>query len=246
MRRSVDRQSGRVRRSPPDFAPGVESGPRFSPDGSLVAFTGSYDGNVDVYVVPTAGGVPTRLTWHPGNDIALGFTPDGKAVLFSSPREVHTNRYTQLFTVPVARRLPHASCPFRTRARPRSRPTGRPWPTCRWRARSSSGSTTGAARSRGSALRHRDARGRAGPPARGPLQRHRPMWIGDRLYFRSDRDGEFNLYSYDRATKAVPPHPSRGLPGPGRVRGRRGSSTNRPATSTSSTRPATTDTSTSG
>src|SRR5512144_2828331 len=80
---------------------GVESGPHFSPDGSLIAFTGRYEGNTDVYVVPAAGGVPARLTYHPGDDVALGFTPDGKAVLFSSGREVYTNRYTQLFTVPV-------------------------------------------------------------------------------------------------------------------------------------------------
>src|SRR5437868_2335784 len=65
--------------------PGVESGPRFSPDGSTIAFTGRYDGNVDVYVVPTAGGVPKRLTFHPLPDIALGFAPDGQSVLFSSP-----------------------------------------------------------------------------------------------------------------------------------------------------------------
>src|SRR5262245_39613131 len=82
--------------------PGVESGPRLSPDGMLVAFTGRYEGNTDVYVVAAAGGIPQRLTWHPGEDIALGFTPDGKSVLFSSPREVYTGRYTQLFTVPVA------------------------------------------------------------------------------------------------------------------------------------------------
>src|SRR5216683_1813580 len=82
--------------------PGLESGPRFSPDGSTIAFTGRYDGNVDVYVVPTAGGVPKRLTWHPLNDVVLGFTPDGSSVLFSSPREVYTRRFLQLFTVPVA------------------------------------------------------------------------------------------------------------------------------------------------
>src|SRR4051794_37777984 len=81
--------------------PGIESGPRFSPDGSLIAFTGQYEGNTDVYVVPTTGGVPTRLTWHPANDVVQGFTPDGKSVLFSSPREVFTNRYQQLFTIPV-------------------------------------------------------------------------------------------------------------------------------------------------
>src|SRR5262249_38943987 len=86
--------------------PGVESGPHFSPDGSLIAFTGRYEGNTDVYVVSTAGGVPKRLTYHPADDIALGFTPDGKSVLFSSPREVYTTRFTQLFTVPVTGGFP--------------------------------------------------------------------------------------------------------------------------------------------
>src|SRR5215212_5536381 len=95
--------------------PGVEEGARFSPDGSLIAFTGSYERNVDVYVMPAAGGVPKRLTYHPGDDIALGFTPDGRSILFSSPREVYTRRYQQLFTVPVdggavtKLPIPHAS-----------------------------------------------------------------------------------------------------------------------------------------
>ncbi len=80
---------------------GVQSNPAFSPDGSLVAFTAQYDGNLDVYVVPVNGGVPTRLTWHPGPDIVQEFTPDGSAVLFTSPRAVFTGRYTQLFTVPA-------------------------------------------------------------------------------------------------------------------------------------------------
>src|SRR6266508_4249758 len=48
---------------------GLETNPAFSPDGSLIAFTAQYDGNPDVYVVPVIGGVPTRLTWHPGPDI---------------------------------------------------------------------------------------------------------------------------------------------------------------------------------
>src|SRR4051812_38375110 len=81
--------------------PGIESSPRFSPDGSMIAFTGQYEGNTDVYAVPAVGGVPTRLTWHPSNDTALGFTPDGKSVLFASGRESFTNRYQQLYTVPV-------------------------------------------------------------------------------------------------------------------------------------------------
>ena len=51
---------------------GIESAPVFSPDGSQIAFTGEYDGNTDVFVVPTSGGVPTRLTYHPGADTAVG------------------------------------------------------------------------------------------------------------------------------------------------------------------------------
>ena len=71
---------------------GVEAGPQFSPDGSLVAFTGRIEGNLDVYVVPSGGGVPKRLTWHPGDDVVLGFTPDGTSILFSSARDSHTRR----------------------------------------------------------------------------------------------------------------------------------------------------------
>jgi tricorn protease len=77
------------------------SNPAFSPDGSLVAFTAQYEGNADVYVVPVAGGVPTRLTWHPGRDVVQGFTPDGRSVVFTSARAVFSGRYTQMFTVPV-------------------------------------------------------------------------------------------------------------------------------------------------
>src|SRR5450432_1395824 len=86
--------------------PGIESGPRFSPDGKLIAFTGRYDGNTDVFIVPADGGTPKRLTWHPGNDVALGFTPDGKSVVFSSGREVYTTRYLQLYTVPIEGGVP--------------------------------------------------------------------------------------------------------------------------------------------
>ncbi|HEY5823882.1 MAG TPA: protease, partial [Cyclobacteriaceae bacterium] len=85
---------------------GIESSPRFSPDGSTIAFSAQYDGNTDVFIVPVEGGVPVRLTWHPGPDIVKGFTPDGKSVLFTSQRAVFTNRYTQLFTVPLTGGFP--------------------------------------------------------------------------------------------------------------------------------------------
>ena len=65
--------------------PGVERDPKFSPDGTLVAFTGEYDGNVDVYVVPAAGGTPRRLTWHPDQDVVRGWTPDGRVLFYDDP-----------------------------------------------------------------------------------------------------------------------------------------------------------------
>jgi len=91
---------------------GVESNPVFSPDGSTIAFSAEYDGNVDVFMVPAAGGIPKRLTWHPTWDAAQGFTPDGKAVLFVSNRATYTNRHAKLYTVetsggqPVALPIP--------------------------------------------------------------------------------------------------------------------------------------------
>jgi len=63
------------------------SNPVFSPDGSVIAFSAQYEGNTDVYLIPVTGGRPRRLTWHPAADFVRGFTPDGKAVLFSSARQ---------------------------------------------------------------------------------------------------------------------------------------------------------------
>ncbi|MCG6928887.1 MAG: PDZ domain-containing protein [Acidobacteria bacterium] len=185
--------------------PGVESGPRFSPDGTLVAFTGRYEGNTDVYVISAAGGEPRRLTWHPGPDLVLGFTPDGRAVLFSSPRTVHTRRYTQLFTVPVEG----------------GAPTRLPIPHASKAAISPDGSTIAYLPLGERFLQWKHYRGGTAsrillfdtatrevevvPQPAGRCNDTDPMWIDGRLFFRSDRDGEFNVYAFDRATRAIAP-----------------------------------------
>ena len=66
---------------------GLETDPVFSPDGSTIAFSGQYDGNTDVFTVPASGGVPKRITYHPVSDSAIGWTGDGKRILFSSARD---------------------------------------------------------------------------------------------------------------------------------------------------------------
>lgn len=78
--------------------PANEHSPHFSPDGRWIAFSAAYDGNDDVYVIPAEGGQPQRLTWHPGRDAVQGWSPDGR-VLFSSGREVNHGRSAQLWSI---------------------------------------------------------------------------------------------------------------------------------------------------
>ena len=182
---------------------GVESNPAFSPDGSLIAFSAQYDGNTDVYTVPAAGGVPTRLTWHPGADVVQGFTPDGRRVLFTSPRSVFTNRYTQLFTVPLDGGMPDrlpipnaASGAYSSDARRMAynpiAPRFEQWKQYR-------GGTV-------SRLWLFDFASQDVEKVPQPATRANDvdgMWIGATLYFRSDRAGEFNLFSFTPGAKDV-------------------------------------------
>jgi tricorn protease len=85
---------------------GEESFPRFSPDGTRIAYSAEYDGNVDVYVAPVTGGEPVRLTHHPMPDRVLGWTPDGTRVLFASSRESGRQRFNQFFSVGLDGGLP--------------------------------------------------------------------------------------------------------------------------------------------
>ncbi|MBO6632594.1 MAG: PDZ domain-containing protein, partial [Psychroserpens sp.] len=84
---------------------GYESNPHFSNDGQWIAFTAQYDGNIDVFVIPTSGGEPKRLTYHPSGDFVQGWTPDGK-ILFRSGREGRPTQTNKFFTVSTNGGLP--------------------------------------------------------------------------------------------------------------------------------------------
>jgi tricorn protease len=181
---------------------GEEQSPHFSPDGKHIAFTGSYDGNVDVYVVPTEGGEPVRLTWHPGEDIVRGFTPEG-AVLFSSQRATFTGRLSQFYTVGISGGVPKR-LPVPTADKGSISPDGkflaytplgerfRQWKNYR-----------GGTASRIWVLKLDDLSHEEIPKPDGGSNDTDPMWVGEAVYFLSDRDGEFNLYSYNRHSKRV-------------------------------------------
>src|ERR1044072_687190 len=102
---SVARQGGDAIRL--TSSPGMENDPYFSPDGSMIAFSGQYDGNTDVFVIPAKGGEPKRLTYHPGGDAPVGWTPDGKNVVFLSGMLTDTD-LPRLFQVPVTGGVPEA------------------------------------------------------------------------------------------------------------------------------------------
>jgi len=182
---------------------GLQSNPAFSPDGSLIAFTAQYDGNPDVYIVPVAGGVPTRLTWHPGPDIVQGFTPDGSAVLFTSPRAVFTGRYSQLFTVPIKGgieeplKLPNASKAIYSPDGSRLAYNPLSEAFTQWKH------YRGGLTSNIWLYKFNDNSAEKLPQPESRANDVDPMWIGDTIYFRSDRNGEFNLFSYNLKSKAI-------------------------------------------
>jgi tricorn protease len=182
---------------------GIEANPAFSPDGKLLAFSAQYDGNTDVFVVPAEGGVPKRLTWHPGADAVQGFTTDGKKVLFTSGRASFTGAFQQLYTVPVEGGVEdQVPVPYANQAT--YSPDGQriayvPLPPAfdEWKQ------YRGGRVSRLWLFNMGDHAVEKVPQPAGRSNDVDPMWIGGTVYFRSDRDGEFNVYAYDTKSKQV-------------------------------------------
>jgi tricorn protease len=183
--------------------PGIEMTPYFSPDGKTLAFTGQYDGNPDVFIVPTEGGAPKRLTHHPGPDVVRGWMPNGSAVLFASPRSTFSNRYMQFFTVsPDGGTATRLKVPngFKGSISPDGKylaytPLSEPFR--QWKH------YRGGSASRIWVLDLDDLSVWQVPQPEGRCNDTDPMWIGSTIYFLSDRDGEFNLYSVERKGKDV-------------------------------------------
>jgi tricorn protease len=180
--------------------PGTEGLPIFSPDGSMIAFTGEYDGNLDVFVVPAAGGVPKRLTYHPGPDVAIGWTPDGKQIVFRSPRNSYTF-FNRLFTVSVDGGFP-TEVPLPMGEQASYSPDGAriaylPLASAfaQWK-RYRGGRTT-------KIWLARLADSSVEEIPRNNSNDFNPMWIEDKVYFLSDRNGPVTLFAFDTRTRRV-------------------------------------------
>lgn len=181
---------------------GMERDPYFSPDGNTIAFTGEYDGNTDVYTIPAAGGVPKRLTYHPSLDEVSGWTPDGGNVLFSSTRHASAN-FSRLYTFPAdGGGLPNEiPLPMANRGwlSPDSQFVAYE-PLSQWQEdwkRYKGGQTQPIwiARLSDSSIEK---------IPRENSNDKCPMWIGDKVYFLSDRSGgTVSLFAYDTKSKKV-------------------------------------------
>jgi tricorn protease len=187
--------------------PGPASNPLFSPDGTQVAFTGNFDTNEDVYVVPAAGGEPRRLTMHPGTDVALAWTPDGKRLLFRSSREAYS-RFEKLFTVSIDGGFPtEVPLPMGVQGSFSADAAQLAYvPT--WNRRGGAGDAH---------IAIKNYRGGKTSPiwiasladsAITPIPRENsndfnPLWVGEKVYFLSDRAGATTLFSYDVKSRAV-------------------------------------------
>ncbi len=200
----VDRSGGEAKRLTSDV--GIEIDPVFSPDGTMIAFTGEYDGNEDVYVIPASGGLPKRLTSHPGADQVVAWTRDGKRVVFRSPRQSYSG-FTQLYTVGVKGGLPEL-LPLPMAVEGSYSPDSShlayvPFTNFResWQFNRGLKHYRGGTASPIWIARLSDSSVEKVP--RKDSNDSAPMWIGDKVYFLSDRDGPVNLYVYDTKSKQV-------------------------------------------
>ncbi len=193
----VGRDGGEARRL--TVSEGAESNPRISPDGTMVAFTGQYDGGTDVFVVPIKGGDPQRLTWHPGADMVQDWTPDGEYVIFMSGREGYPTANTKFFKVSINGGMP----------------TALPLPFAFAGSISPDGNKVAYQPYRFWDPEWRNYRGGQAQPIwifdmethdfmqtpRTDGERHTaPVWIGNTVYYLSERDFANNVWSYNLDT----------------------------------------------
>ncbi len=179
---------------------GEERYPKFSPDGKWIAFTGEYDGNSDVYVMNVHGGEITRLTYHPHSDDVVGWHPVTGKILFRSTRR-SSNRFSRLYLIsPDGTGLEELIM---------------------HEAAQGSFSPDGAKIAYNRVAReHRTWKRYKGGLAQDiymfDFEKQEdtrltdfdgtdriPLWIGDRIYFTSDRDRVLNIFAYDTGSGDV-------------------------------------------
>lgn len=195
----ASREGGRARRI--TSTPAIESDPHFSPDGRWIAFTSNRAGIPQVYVVSSEGGDPTRLTWFPAPSFARGWTPDGTRILYASSRETAPTGFERLWTVSPeggpSTLLPapwghDGSYDADGRRMVVDRVTRWDW---EWRSYRGGQNTP-------LTILDLETLEEVRLPNERTTDRF-PVWVGDRIYFVSDRDWAMNVWVYEVSSGAL-------------------------------------------
>ena len=185
----------------------VAAGPFFSPDGAWIAYSAHLNGNTDAYIIPAAGGVPRRITWHPDGSGVVGWSPDGKDLLILSSAASYRH-FSRLFRAHVDGTGVPQPLPLPSGAEGSFSPDGQSiayQPYSKWQP-----------------AWKRYVGGQTSPiwivnlktldlvkVPRENSNDSNPVWVGDQVYFLSDRDsagtnnGPVTLYRYDTKSKEV-------------------------------------------
>ncbi len=192
-------QGGHARRITRDG--GNERWAKFSPDGSKIAFSAQYDGNTDVYIIPSTGGQAKRLTYHSAADRVVGWWPDGQSVLFRTRRE-YPSRGEQVMRVTIEGGMP-VKLPVDRAGLCAVSPDGNSIAYNRisreertWK-RHQGGTAQDIWMGSFDKLDYRRI-------TRWPGSDNFPMWVGNNIYFNSDREhGTLNIYKYNMTSNMV-------------------------------------------
>jgi tricorn protease len=176
------------------FDAGVERYPRFSPDGALLAFTAQFDGNTDVYVMGARGGEITRLTYHPAADEVIGWHAGKNKIIFRSARMGYA-RYSRLFLI-SADGSGLEEIPLNEAARGSFSANGE-----QIAFNKDSRETRTWKRYQGGRAQeiyiYNFRTGQEQNISNFKGTDRMPMWIGETIYFTSDRQRRLNIFAYD-------------------------------------------------
>ncbi len=188
---------------------GYEIFPRFSPDGKTIAFTGEYDGNREVYIIPADGGEPRRLTYTATNarddvgdrmgpnNIVMTWTPNGEGVVYRN--RISDGFDGRLWTAPLSDGMPQA-LPLPEGGFCSYAPDGKRMAYNRVFREFRNWKYYRGGMADDIWLYDPDAK-KVENLTNNVAQDICPMWIGDDIYFISDRDRTMNLFVYHTATR---------------------------------------------
>jgi tricorn protease len=178
--------------------PAVESNPSFSPDGNWIAFSSNRSGTTAVYIVPSEGGTPEKLTWNPSPCLVRGWSSDGKLVLYATSRENAPGAFNRLWTVPVgggpsvllSKQWANDGS-FSSDGRKIAIDRVSRWDV-EWRHYRGGQNTP-------LEILDLDDQSEIRIPGQSSYD-SRPVWLGDKIYFLSDRDWTTNIWSFTPGT----------------------------------------------